>query len=261
MKRSGPITVIVLGSGTSAGVPMIGCRCAVCHSSDPKDQRGRCSIAVQYDGHSYLVDTGPELRMQAIANQLDAIDAVVYTHGHADHIFGLDDVRRYNTIAGGPLPVYAQADTLGILQTAFPYAFVPASPVDGMYRPELVPHHIDGPFNLGGRTWTPVPLIHGKGEVLGFRIGDFAYCTDCSAISPTSRDLLRRLDVLIIDALRPYPHPSHLSFPQALSIIADLQPKRAFFTHLTHDVCHREIEAQLPPGVEACYDGLRLMIA
>jgi phosphoribosyl 1,2-cyclic phosphate phosphodiesterase len=260
MSSTGEITVTVLGSGTSAGVPMIGCPCAVCHSADPRDQRGRCSIAVHYGSERarrhYLVDTSPELRLQAVANRLDHIDAVIYTHGHADHIFGLDDVRRYNTISGAALPVYATADTLAILQTAFPYAFVPASPVEGMYRPELVPHAIDGPFALGGRTWTPVPLVHGKVDVLGFRIGDFAYCTDCSSISSASRALLADLDVLIIDALRPLGHPTHLSFAQALEIIADLKPRRAFFTHLTHDVAHAAIESTLPAHVRVSYDGL-----
>jgi phosphoribosyl 1,2-cyclic phosphate phosphodiesterase len=198
--------------------------------------------------------------LQAVANKLDLISAVVYTHGHADHIFGLDDVRRYNTLRHGPLPVYARAETLGVLRTAFPYAFVPASAVDGMYRPELEPHVIDGSFELHGRTWTPIPLVHGRVAVLGFRIGNFAYCTDCSEIPATSRALLQNLDVLIIDALRPRGHATHLSFAQALATIAELHPRRAFFTHLAHDVAHVDIENALPAHVRACYDGMRLEV-
>lgn len=238
---------------------MIGCHCDVCTSNDPRDRRTRPSIAVHYDGHSFLIDTAPELRLQAVANRLDRIAAVLYTHAHADHIFGLDDVRRYNTLMGGqPLPLYASSETLSHLQRAFPYAFVPADPVEGMYRPELQPHLIDGPFKLQGRVWTPIPLIHGRVVVLGFRVGGFAYCTDCSAIPPASRDLLRDLDVLIIDALRPRPHPTHLSFDQARQIIDELAPRRAFFTHLNHDAAHAAIEAGLPEHIRACYDGMRI---
>lgn len=258
--RFPPITVTVLGSGTSAGVPMIGCHCAVCESPDPKDKRTRCSIAVHYHNKNYLVDTGPELRLQAIAARLDRIEAVIYTHAHADHIFGLDDIRRYNTIIQRALPVYARAETMSILETAFPYAFVPMEPVEGLYRPELEPHLIDGPFDLDGLTWTPLPMAHGRVMVQGFRIGNFAYCTDCASISPQTRALMQGLDVLIIDALRPRPHPTHLSFTQAREIIADLKPKRAFFTHINHEMKHADIERELPPEIRACYDGLVLRI-
>jgi len=252
------LRIQILGSGTSAGVPMIGCHCAVCESTDPRDKRSRCSIAVHYDNTSILVDTTPELRLQACAARLDRIDAVVFTHAHADHIFGLDDVRRYNTIMNAPLPIYATAETLMVLQTAYSYAFTPAEKVPGaLYRPELVPTIIgDEPFTIGSRKWQPVPLIHGRAKVLGFRIGDFAYCTDCSAIVPSSLALLQNLDVLIIDALRPRPHPTHLSFDQALQMIETLQPRRAFFTHLSHDLKHADIEATLPPHIRVLYDGL-----
>lgn len=245
---------------------MIGCHCAVCESTDPRDKRSRPSIVVAYGDRTILVDTTPELRLQAVANRIDHVDAVVYTHAHADHVFGLDDVRRYNTVSGSPLPLYATAETLARLKESFAYAFkappAASEKKDALYRPELLPQVIerDKVFELFGRTWTPVPLVHGRFEVMGFRIGDFAYCTDCNEISPESRAKLQGLDVLIIDALRPRPHPTHLSFEQALAVIAELQPKRAFFTHLSHDVGHAEIEKSLPQHVRVLYDGLKIQI-
>ncbi|HUO10330.1 MAG TPA: MBL fold metallo-hydrolase [Phycisphaerae bacterium] len=260
-----PLTITVLGSGTSAGVPMIGCLCPICTSTDPRDQRSRPSIALHYKDSSgtdrhILVDTTPELRLQSRANSLHRIDAVIFTHAHADHIFGLDDLRRYNTVLNGPLPLYAAPDTMQTLQTVFAYAFKPHNPQlkDALFRPNLQPHLIDGPFSLFDKTWTPIPLIHGRFNVLGFRIDNFAYCTDCNEIPPASRALLQNLDTLIIDGLRPTPHPTHLSFEQALAIIADLKPKRAFFTHLSHDIKHADLEPTLPTHVKPSYDGLRI---
>lgn len=238
---------------------MIGCHCAVCSSTDPRDRRTRSSILVSYHGKSVLVDTTPELRLQAIANQVDLIHAVVFTHGHADHIFGLDDVRRYNTLLGMPLPVYAASATMHTLRQAFPYAFAKQTEV-GVYRPELEARLIDGPMDLFGKQWQPLLLPHGRCPVLGFRIGNFAYCTDCSDIPPAARAMLQNLHTLIIDGLRPRPHPTHLSFSQALDIIAELSPQRAYFTHLSHEVGHQEAERDLPPQVRVAYDGLTLDI-
>jgi phosphoribosyl 1,2-cyclic phosphate phosphodiesterase len=188
---------------------------------------------------------------------------VVYTHAHADHIFGLDDVRRYNTLTGAPLPLYAAPETMATLRRVFPYAFEPP-PVrtvkDAIFRPELTAVVIDGPFDLFGMTWLPLELPHGRIKVLGFRIGAFAYCTDCSDIPPAGRAQLQGLDTLIIDGLRPQPHPTHLSFEQALAVIADLKPRRAFFTHMSHDMKHADIEAMLPPQVRVGYDGLKFSI-
>jgi phosphoribosyl 1,2-cyclic phosphate phosphodiesterase len=258
----------MLGSGTSAGVPMIGCHCAVCSSTDPRDHRTRPSIVVSYHGANILVDTTPELRLQAVRERLDRVDAVVYTHAHADHIFGLDDVRRYNTVTGKPLPLYAAPDTMATLRSAFAYAFAPppppaAGPVsykDAMYRPDLQPALIDGPFDLFGKTWTPIDLVHGRFRVLGFRIGNFAYCTDCNEIPPASRRHLRGLDALIIDALRPRSHPTHLSFEQAIHLVGELTPppRRVFFTHLAHDLKHADLEATLPPHIRVGHDGLKI---
>jgi phosphoribosyl 1,2-cyclic phosphate phosphodiesterase len=264
------LTVTILGSGTSAGVPMIGCHCAVCRSTDPHDQRSRPSIVVSYADaagalHHILVDTAQELRLQAVREGLDHISAVVYTHAHADHIFGLDDVRRYNTTSGAPLPLYASPRTMETLRQVFPYAFdSPPAPgcaiKEALYRPELLPTLIEGPFDLFGRAWEPLELPHGRATVLGFRVGNFAYCTDCHDVPPAARQRLRGLDTLIIDGLRPRPHPTHLSFEQALAVIADLRPRRAFFTHLSHDMKHAAIEATLPGHVRVAYDGLKFTV-
>jgi phosphoribosyl 1,2-cyclic phosphate phosphodiesterase len=247
---------------------MIGCHCGVCSSTDPHDHRTRPSIVVSYaapDGtpHNILIDTTPELRLQAIREGIDRISAVVFTHGHADHIFGLDDVRRYNTILNAPLPVYASETTLGALKRCFPYAF-DAQPrtaglsKDSEYRPELQPAPIHGPFELFGRTWQPHELPHGRFTVFGFRIGNFAYCTDCNNIPAETREQLRGLDVLIIDGLRLRPHPTHLSFEQAVDIANDLQPRMTYLTHIAHDLKHADIDAWLPPHVRAAYDGLKI---
>ena len=270
-ERGVSLNITILGSGTSAGVPMIGCHCPVCHSDDPRDRRSRTSIVVSYDApdgapHNILIDTAQELRLQAVRERLDYVSAVVFTHAHADHIFGLDDVRRYNTTGGKALPLYAAPPTMETLLRVFPYAFqLPPPPCheprDAIFRPELLPVLIDGPFDLFGRTWEPLDLPHGPTRVLGFRIGRFAYCTDCSAMPPAARQRLQDLDTLIIDGLRRRPHPTHLSFEQALAVIADLRPRRAFFTHLTHDMKHADIEATLPPHVRVAYDGLKLTIA
>jgi phosphoribosyl 1,2-cyclic phosphate phosphodiesterase len=258
MKHPDTIEVVVLGSGTSAGVPMIGCHCRVCTSTDPRDKRNRCSVVVSYGGHRVLIDTPPELRLAAIANGVDMVHAVVLTHAHADHIFGLDDVRRYNTLSGNGMPIWGGAKALSIIRQVFPYAVDQAAADPLVYRPQINLHPIEGVFDLFGRRWTPIYMPHGNVQVLGLRVGNFAYCTDCSDIPQEERYKLANLDVLIIDALRPSPHPTHLSFEQALGVIADLKPRRAFFTHLTHDVPHAEIERNLPPHVRVLYDGLQI---
>src|SRR3954468_2010908 len=196
------IELIFLGSGTSAGVPMIGCHCEVCSSSDPRDKRTRPSVIISYGDIRVLVDTTPELRLQCVANGVDRIDAVVYTHAHADHIMGLDDIRRFNALRMGPLDVWADERTYATLVSCFGYAFREPAPEMKVFRPHLVHRTIDGPFDIGGVTWTPIPLMHGNMPVLGFRVGDVAYCTDVSEIPEPSFDLLRDLDVLVLDALQ-----------------------------------------------------------
>jgi phosphoribosyl 1,2-cyclic phosphate phosphodiesterase len=249
------VRLTVLGSGTSAGVPMIGCKCAVCTSADPRDKRTRASVVIDYNGKRVLVDTTPELRLQAVANGIDWIDAVVYTHAHADHIMGLDDVRRYNAIRKGPLDVWADARTFETIDCCFGYAFRAPDPAARVFRPHLVRRVIDGPFEVQGVTWTPVPLLHGQMPILGFRVGQLAYCTDVSFMPGPSYDLLKGLDVLVIDALAWHEHPTHFSIAQAMEVVDRVKPARTLFTHIAHGLPHAETNDKLPRGVELAYDG------
>ncbi|MDW8263093.1 MAG: MBL fold metallo-hydrolase [Phycisphaerales bacterium] len=253
-----PIELLFLGTGTSAGVPMIGCHCDVCSSPDPRDKRSRCSVVIRYEGHAILVDTAPELRLQAVAHGVDRIDAVVFTHAHADHIMGLDDIRRFNSLKGGPLDVWADARTMQTIQQCFAYAFREPKAEWKLFRPHLHSRLIEGPFHLFGRQWLPIRLIHGDTEVLGFRIDDLAYCTDASEIPPESMELLRGLDVLVLDGLQERKHPTHLTIAEALAVVAELKPRQTWLTHISHQVRHAVIESALPPGVNLAYDGLRV---
>ena len=258
------IDLLFLGTGTSAGVPMIGCDCPVCTSDDPRDNRTRCSVVISYDGVDVLVDTTPELRIQAIANGVKRVDAVVFTHGHADHIVGLDDVRRFNAIKGGPLDVWATPATHDTLRRAFDYAWQVPDPEWRVFRPHLLPRTIDGPFAIGNMTWTPVEYPHGNIPANGLRVDaggwSIAYCTDCSAVPPDAREKLRGLDLLVLDALQWKKHPTHLTVDEALEVVADLRPKQTFFTHMSHGVMHGRDEPKLPPGVRFAHDGLRISI-
>lgn len=264
------LTVTVLGSGTSHGVPMIGCYCAVCRSTDPRDQRSRPSILLQIEAppaasavassvRSILVDTSTDLRTQALRHQLQRVDAILFTHSHADHIFGLDEVRRFNVIQQSAIPLFADARTLDDLRRTFSYIFSPPPAVGGGI-PHLVPFRIGGPFSLGGLEIVPVPVFHGKRLILGFRIGRFAYLTDCSAIPDSSWPLLEGVELLIIDALRHKKHPTHFNVAEALEVVARLRPERAWFTHICHDLPHEATGAALPAGVELAYDGLILQV-
>ena len=247
--------VSFLGTGTSVGVPRPACACPVCRSEDPRNQRLRCAILVEYDGCSILVDTPPDLRTQVLRHRVEKLDAVLFTHGHADHLYGLDDLRCFCFRRQAPLPCYADQPTLDRILHVFDYAFaVPAR--RGVPQLELRP--IDGPFSLAGRLIEPVPVGHGDTPVLAFRFGGFAYATDCSSIPPASMDRLRGLDTLVLDALRHRPHPTHFNLEQALAVVADLAPRRALFTHIAHDLDHQQTNALLPAGVELAFDGLVL---
>jgi phosphoribosyl 1,2-cyclic phosphate phosphodiesterase len=253
--------VTFLGTGTSHGVPMVGCRCDTCRSTDPRDQRLRPSIYLEVpEGPAVLVDTATDLRQQALTCGVSRIDAILFTHSHADHIMGLDEVRRFNIMQRGAIPAYADAETVADLRRTFHYVFSPPAQQGGGI-PEIDLHTIDGPFHIGRLHVVPVAIFHGPRQILGFRFGSFAYLTDCNRIPDESWPKLEHLDVLVLDALRHRPHPTHFSVTQALDVVARVQPRRTFFTHICHDLPHAATNASLPSGVELAYDGLALDIA
>lgn len=243
-----------LGTGTSHGVPMIACDCPVCTSPDPRNHRTRCSLLVEREGASILVDTSPELRLQAIRAGLKRLDAVLFTHSHADHVFGLDDVRRFNDLQQSTLPCYADEGTLHDLRRIFRYVFVPTQKGGGKPRLELRP--LDGRMELFGVPVLPLRVMHGELPITAYRFGRAAYVTDVSLIPDEAAAELQDLDVLILDALRYRPHSTHFNIEQALAQVERLRPRRTLFTHLCHDVEHERTGRELPAGVELAYDGL-----
>lgn len=247
--------VTFLGTGTSHGVPMIGCRCDVCRSDDPRDRRLRPSIHIAVDGGPHvLIDTATDLRQQALANDITRVDAVIFTHAHADHVMGLDELRRFNALGKKRIPIYAAARTAAEIRRIFQYAFEPPAVVGGGV-PELSLHEIDAPFDLDGVQVVPVPVMHGPQPILGLRLGSFAYLTDCNAIPEPSWPLLSDLDVLVLDALRHRPHPTHFALAEAVAAAARIGAKATFFTHMCHDLPHAATNAALPAGVALAYDG------
>jgi len=266
------LKVTFLGTGTSHGVPMIGCECAVCRSNDPRDRRWRPSILVDAGEappapssarsafarsvRHILVDTSTDLRTQALTYGVTRVDAILFTHSHADHVLGLDEVRRYNVVQRSAMPCFADERTLSDLRRTFGYIF--DAPGVGGGVPQLALFQIGGAFTLGGVEIVPVPVMHGPRPILGFRFGSFAYLTDCSAIPDGSWPLLDGVRTLVVDALRERPHPTHFSVSQALDVVARLAPERAYFTHICHDLAHADTSARLPRGVELAYDGLVL---
>jgi phosphoribosyl 1,2-cyclic phosphate phosphodiesterase len=249
----------VLGSGTSMGVPTIGCPCDVCRSTDPHDSRTRPSVMVEWSGHRVVIDTTPDFRQQALREKIDRVDAVLYTHGHADHILGLDDLRplTFPRITGGPkVPLYASADTARVLRSVFRYVFDQDYKFGGLAQVEL--HEITGPVQIFDAVFCPVTVIHGEALIYGYRFGSAAYLTDFSEVPESSFPLLGGLDILFLDALRHKPHPTHSTVAQSLSLVERLRPGSAFFTHIAHDLSHEETNAQLPSNVRLSHDGLRL---
>jgi phosphoribosyl 1,2-cyclic phosphate phosphodiesterase len=252
------LQITFLGTGTSHGVPMIGCECSTCRSSDPRDRRTRPSVFIEADdGSGILVDAGPDLRFQALTHGITRVDAIVFTHGHADHILGLDDVRRYNHLMRRPMPCYADARTVDDIRRTFGYVFDPATPKGGGV-PQLEMFTVAGPFCLGRQEVIPVPVMHGDRMILGVRLGGFAYLTDCSAIPAPSWPLLDDLDVLVLDALRERPHPTHFSLSEAVDAARRVGAERTYLTHMCHDLPHASTCAMLPANIELAYDGLRV---
>jgi phosphoribosyl 1,2-cyclic phosphate phosphodiesterase len=249
-------TLTVLGSGTSMGVPTIGCDCAVCHSSDPHDRRTRPSVMIEYGGHIVLIDTTPDFREQAIREQITRVDAVIYTHTHADHILGIDDLRPLSFHRPNKIPLYARAEAAEFLRDMFRYIFEPNYKFGGIAELELI--NVDGPFELFGACIQPVPIIHGETEIYGYRIGSAAYLTDFNDIPERSLAQLQGLDILFLDALRHKPHPTHSTVENSLRIVQQLSPKRAFFTHICHDLPHAATNASLPENVRLSHDGMKL---
>ena len=284
------LQLLFLGTGTSAGVPMIGCSCRVCRSTDPRDNRTRPSVLIAYpdpsldqnnkptsikdldnsvilpsDGRRrFLIDTSSDMRTQVIRHNIHRIDGVLYTHSHADHIFGVDDLRRFNAVMGTPIDVYAETATMATIKKMVPYIFDTALNPNNSFVASLNVKTIAPaePLELHGAKWTPLRLMHGMLKIVGFRV-DFAgqslaYCTDVSLIPEETFPLLADLDLLVIDGLRFTPHPTHLTIAEALRLIERIKPKHAYLTHMCHDVMHAEVDPTLPPGVKLSYDGLQI---
>jgi phosphoribosyl 1,2-cyclic phosphate phosphodiesterase len=259
--RLAPRRLIFLGSGTSSGVPTLGCDCAVCTSTDPRNQRTRPSVLLRLPAGDLLIDSTPEMRLQLLRERVGFVHAILYTHDHADHLYGLDDARLFPRHLGGPVPVYCESAVETTIRRVFSYAFTEAAllrPSAGI--PQLAFHPIEPgkPFSLLGQTILPLRLEHGHFRVLGFRIDKLAYCTDVSRIPPESWPLLEGVEVLVLDALRHDPHPTHFNLAGALAVVERLKPARTYFTHLSHQFDHESTESTLPAGVSLAYDGLAL---
>lgn len=251
-------TLTILGSGTSTGVPTLGCNCPVCCSLDPRDRRLRPSILISAAGRNVLIDTTPDFRYQALRAGLRSLDAVLFTHSHADHIMGMDDIRPFNFNRPQPIPIYADAGVLDDLRRVFHYVFSGDDYASAI--PRLSTHEIRQPTLIEGIPFEPLPVLHGSLPILGYRFGPNAYITDFSTIPAPTLERLRGLELLILDALRHRPHPTHSTLANSLALVQELRPRRALFTHICHELPHHATSAQLPPGVELAYDGQELEI-
>lgn len=249
--------VTFLGTGTSTGVPVVGCRCAVCTSSDPRNQRLRQSVHIEKDGRHFLIDTTPDLRLQLLRHPIPRLDFILYTHSHSDHLMGLDDIRPFNFRQRQTLRAYASEPTCRAVRRAFGYIWDNSQLGGGKPQLELVP--VDAPFEHEGIEIIPLPVEHGDWMILGFRIGPFAYITDTNGIPPMTRKLLEGVDVLALDGLRPAPaHPTHFTIGEAVDAAKQIGARMTYLIHLTHEVDHETVDATLPPDVRLAWDGLEL---
>ncbi len=255
--------LIFLGTGTSTGVPSIGCDCATCTSENSKNKRTRCSLILGLPEGNLLIDTTPDLRQQFLRERIGIAHSLLFTHDHADHLFGLDDVRSFNYFLAGPLPTFCEEFVEQRIRRSFDYAFAADAPHSGGGVPQFAFQRIavNEPFSALGQRILPIRLGHGRFRVLGFRFGNIAYCTDTNLIPEASLPFLENLDVLILDALRPRPHSTHFSLDQAIAVARQLRPKQTYFTHMSHELEHEATNATLPVGMELAYDGLRLEIS
>jgi phosphoribosyl 1,2-cyclic phosphate phosphodiesterase len=247
--------ITFLGTGTSNGIPVIGCQCAVCTSPDPRDKRSRTSAVIEHGGRTYLIDTSTELRLQALTAGLTHIDAVLMTHAHADHVSGIDDLRRFNELSQAHLPMYAHRETAEQLRARYAYAFADIFNFYGG-KPDLILNEFDGPFTPFDDEIVPIPVFHGNALIHGFRFGRLAYVTDAKDIPAESMDLMRGADILVLNALRERPHPTHLSLQEAVDVARELKPRETYLVHLSHELGHEEASHLLPESVEVAFDGL-----
>jgi phosphoribosyl 1,2-cyclic phosphate phosphodiesterase len=250
--------LLFLGTGTSVGVPVVGCGCDTCTSTDPRDRRTRTSVLLGLPGGHLLIDTTPDLRSQLLRERIGRVDAVLYTHDHVDHVYGLDDVRPLCFARGRPIPLYCEERVEARIRRAFDYAFSPLPPAGGGVPQVVFERITPAAFEILGAPVTPFRLRHGVFDVLGFRFGGVAYCTDTNEIPAETWPLLADLDVLVLDCLRPARHPTHFSIDEALAVAARVGARRTLLIHMSHDVRHAEASATLPPGVEFAYDGLEV---
>jgi len=253
-----PMRVTVLGSGTSAGVPTLGCRCAVCRSTNPRNKRMRSCAYIEYRGSRFLIDCGTDFRTQALANGVEDVDFVLITHTHADHVGGLDDLRAFNMVHRHPIDLYATRPSIDEIHVRFAYCFRPAPPGGGI--PELVVHEVVGDFEARGIAIRPIPVFHGSMPIVGYRIGHFAWLTDVSRIPEPSFDLLRGVKVLVTSALRHKPHPTHMSLDEAVEVARRVGADQTYFIHMCHDLEHEATNATLPPNIQLAYDGLTFVV-
>lgn len=250
--------VTFLGTGTSTGVPVVGCHCRVCTSDDPHNTRLRQSVLLEVNGKYGLIDTTPDLRLQLLQHPIPRLDFILFTHSHSDHLMGLDDIRPFNFRQREPLPAFTNAATAKAIRRVFSYIWDTSSQIGGG-KPQVELHEVDAPFTFGGIEIVPVPITHGDWTILGFRIGAFAYLTDTNGVPPASMELLRGVEVLALDGLRPAPrHPTHFVVPEAIQCAREIGARETWLIHLAHEVDHAEVEATLPEGMKLAYDGLVL---